>query len=267
MISSPVELAVEFERPRLNRQGSRACAGLCRLVGDADFHPELTQPERQGQAGGTGADDQNVAVHHFVLRSSAWPAVGISMPRSAVRACWSASARKSPDWRRSRRRPRETTWPSPSGSSARRHGGADRRAPSRIQRSGCSGRNIMAMTRRECRWRSRKSRIPGKLSGGGGPRRGEARTRAERHPPCRGAVQISSPKSLSTFSALTPPHPSFAHGDVQLVIHSEPTDNCVFATQVPAGTAGCSIAELAAWRARFSSATSYRPWRRRRTSA
>jgi hypothetical protein len=41
MISSPVELAVEYERPRLNRQGSRGCAGLCRLVDDADFHPSL----------------------------------------------------------------------------------------------------------------------------------------------------------------------------------------------------------------------------------
>src|SRR5437667_9315390 len=40
-------------------------------------------------------------------------------------------------------------------------------------------------------------------------------------------MPISSPKSLSTVSALTPPHPSFAPGevqtgDVQLVIHSEP---------------------------------------------
>src|SRR5439155_18772123 len=92
---SKVELAVELERPRLDRQGSRGCAGLCRLVDDADFHPELSEPERQDQARGTGANDQNVAVLHFVLRPSVSPAVGSSRPRSAARACWSASVCKS----------------------------------------------------------------------------------------------------------------------------------------------------------------------------
>src|ERR1700747_1638732 len=38
-------------------------------------------------------------------------------------------------------------------------------------------------------------------------------------------MPISSPKSPNTVSALTPHHPRFAHGNVQLVIHSEPTDN------------------------------------------
>src|SRR5215469_16282823 len=89
------ELAVEFERSRLNPQGPGCCPGLCRLVDDADFHSELGEPERQDQACGTGADDENVAVLHFVLRSSASPAIGSSRPRSAVRACCSASACKS----------------------------------------------------------------------------------------------------------------------------------------------------------------------------
>ena len=35
------ELAVEFERPRLNRQGPRGRAGLRRLVDDAHLNPEL----------------------------------------------------------------------------------------------------------------------------------------------------------------------------------------------------------------------------------
>src|SRR5262252_6656349 len=55
-----VELPVEFERPRLNRQGARGRAGLCRLVEDADLNPELAEPKRQDEAGGTGPDDQNV---------------------------------------------------------------------------------------------------------------------------------------------------------------------------------------------------------------
>src|SRR5271168_4862495 len=56
-------------------------------------NPELGEPERQDQAGGTGADDQNVVVHHFVLRSSAAlsPVAGLNRPRSAVWACWPAS--------------------------------------------------------------------------------------------------------------------------------------------------------------------------------
>src|SRR5437660_2975738 len=35
-------------------------------------------------------------------------------------------------------------------------------------------------------------------------------------------MPISSPKSPSTISALTPPHPRSAHGDVRLPIHSDP---------------------------------------------
>src|SRR5271166_4635238 len=38
-------------------------------------------------------------------------------------------------------------------------------------------------------------------------------------------MPISSPKSPSTVSASTPPHPNFAHGDAPLAIHSEPQSN------------------------------------------
>src|SRR5215475_8288135 len=89
-----IKLAVEFERPRLNCQGARGRSGLGRLVDDADLHPKLGKPERQDQAGWTGTNDQNVAMCHFVLRSSASPSVGRSRLCSAVRACWSASACK-----------------------------------------------------------------------------------------------------------------------------------------------------------------------------
>src|SRR5271170_4059946 len=91
---SKIELTVEFERSRLNGRGSRGSAGLCRLVDDAHLNPKLGEPERQDQAGGTGADDQNVAVPHFVLRSSAAlsPVAGVNRPRSSVWVCWPASA-------------------------------------------------------------------------------------------------------------------------------------------------------------------------------
>src|SRR5215831_4631290 len=80
----------------------------------------------------------------------------------------------------------------------------------------------MAMTRLECTTRSRRS-----------PTRGAAfwwpyvSTRRGAYAvstvsPCRGATPISSLKSPSTFSASTPPHPSFVRGHVPLVIHSEP---------------------------------------------
>jgi hypothetical protein len=62
-----VELAVEFERPRLNRQGPRGGPGLCRLVKDAHHDPELGEPERQDQPSETGTNDQNLTVRHFVL--------------------------------------------------------------------------------------------------------------------------------------------------------------------------------------------------------
>ena len=63
-----VELPVEFEGTRLNRQSTRGRAGLRRLVDDAHLDAELGQPQRQDEAGRAGADDQNVAVHHVILR-------------------------------------------------------------------------------------------------------------------------------------------------------------------------------------------------------
>ena len=59
-----VELAVEFERARLNGQGARGRAGLRRLVDDAHLDAELGEPERQDETGRAGADDQNIRIHH-----------------------------------------------------------------------------------------------------------------------------------------------------------------------------------------------------------
>jgi len=76
--------------------------------------------------------------------------------------------------------------------------------------------------RSECMWRSRKSPVRGAAFWwpcASTQRGAYARWTTS---PCRGAMPIPSPKSSSTVSALTPHHPRFGHGDVQLVIHSEP---------------------------------------------
>ena len=57
-----IELPVELERARLDRQRPRGRAGLGRLVDDAHLDAELGQPKRQDEAGRAGADDQNVAI-------------------------------------------------------------------------------------------------------------------------------------------------------------------------------------------------------------
>jgi hypothetical protein len=64
-----VELSVEFEGPRLNRQGPRGGPGLGRLVDDAHLGAKLGQPERQHQTRRTSADDQYIAASHSVLRN------------------------------------------------------------------------------------------------------------------------------------------------------------------------------------------------------
>src|SRR5215471_15308685 len=60
-------------------------------------------------------------------------------------------------------------------------------------------------------------------------------------------MPISSPKSLSIVSALTPPHPRFAHADGWLVILSEPrTPNvCVCRGDNVAGRSSPRTASLA----------------------
>ena len=71
-----VELPVEFEGTRLNRQGARGRAGLRRLVDDAHLDAELGEPERQDEAGRSGTDDQNVTVHCVSVLNRRSRAVG-----------------------------------------------------------------------------------------------------------------------------------------------------------------------------------------------
>src|SRR5215475_10839525 len=62
-----VELAVEFERARVDGERTRRGAGLGSLVDDAQLHAELGQPEREDETGGSGADNEDIAPRHVVL--------------------------------------------------------------------------------------------------------------------------------------------------------------------------------------------------------
>src|SRR5215831_14886845 len=62
-----VELAVEFERARVDGERTRRRAGLGSLVDDAQLHSELGQPEREDEAGGPGADNEDIALWHVLL--------------------------------------------------------------------------------------------------------------------------------------------------------------------------------------------------------
>jgi hypothetical protein len=86
-----VELAIEFEGTRMNRQGTRGRAGLGGFVDDAHLDTELREPERQNETGRAGADNENVTVHHALLRfqstvSHVRPPPALR-PRRAMRAC------------------------------------------------------------------------------------------------------------------------------------------------------------------------------------
>ncbi len=80
-----VELAVEFERAGLHREGARGGSGLGGLVDDANLDAEPGQPKRQHQTGRAGTDDQNVVLRHPFLHITGFKAERIiSMkPKSA----------------------------------------------------------------------------------------------------------------------------------------------------------------------------------------
>src|SRR6516162_9514873 len=106
-----IELAVEFERPRLNRQRPRSRAGLWHLVDNADLYSKPRQPERQDQSSGTGANDQDITLLHFVLH----PSVSSGMASAGRAAPCGRADRRAPaspaDWRPPRRRSREIASP------------------------------------------------------------------------------------------------------------------------------------------------------------
>ena len=68
-----IELAIEFEGPRMNGEGAGGRAGLGGLVDDAHLDPELGQPQRQNQAGRSGADNKDIAARHAVLPGTSLP--------------------------------------------------------------------------------------------------------------------------------------------------------------------------------------------------
>src|SRR5207249_10098622 len=57
------ELAVELQRPRLNRQRTRSGPWFGRFVDDADPDAEPGEPESEHQTGRAGADDEDFRVH------------------------------------------------------------------------------------------------------------------------------------------------------------------------------------------------------------
>src|SRR5690348_2764334 len=59
-----VELAIELEGPRVNGECAGGGAGSGGLVDDSDLYSKLRQPERKHEAGGTGADDKDIAASH-----------------------------------------------------------------------------------------------------------------------------------------------------------------------------------------------------------
>ena len=69
-----IELAIEFQRPRLDRQRPRRGSRLRGLVDDPNLDALLREPEREHQSRGARADDQNfTAVHRFLHLSTARP--------------------------------------------------------------------------------------------------------------------------------------------------------------------------------------------------
>src|SRR5262249_14211874 len=60
---SEIDLTIQLERPRLDRQRARGRPGLGRLVDDPQAHAELMEEQREHHAGGSRAGDQDVEGH------------------------------------------------------------------------------------------------------------------------------------------------------------------------------------------------------------
>jgi hypothetical protein len=90
-----VELAIEFERTRVHRQRTGGRAGHGGLVDDAEIHAELGQPQREGQTGRPGADDQYVASGHIFLHQKPMRTPKMHRaPSGASAPAWSSSVRE-----------------------------------------------------------------------------------------------------------------------------------------------------------------------------
>src|SRR5712671_179930 len=62
-LAGEAELAVELQRARLHRKGTRGRARLGRLVDDADSYARPGEPESEYEPRRTSADDEDFAVH------------------------------------------------------------------------------------------------------------------------------------------------------------------------------------------------------------
>src|SRR5262249_19624980 len=66
-VTGEIELAIELERSRVDRQCAGGRAGLRGLVDDSWLRAELDQPQREHQTRGPSADDQHVRAGHIFL--------------------------------------------------------------------------------------------------------------------------------------------------------------------------------------------------------
>jgi hypothetical protein len=75
------ELVVEFQRPRLHRERARSAARSSGLVDDANPDPQPGQRESEHEAGGSGADDENLGVHpaNVTAASTRGSAIGCAL--------------------------------------------------------------------------------------------------------------------------------------------------------------------------------------------
>ena len=62
-LAGETELAIELQRPRLDRQSAGGRPGLGRPVDDADPDAQPGEPESEHEARRTGADDEDFGVH------------------------------------------------------------------------------------------------------------------------------------------------------------------------------------------------------------
>jgi len=63
-------LVIELQGTRLHRERARSGTGLRSLVDEPNLDAESGQPEREDEAGGPGAGDQNLGRLHVSMRAS-----------------------------------------------------------------------------------------------------------------------------------------------------------------------------------------------------
>src|SRR5712671_4220815 len=103
-LAGEAELAVQLQRARLHRKGTRGRARLGSLVDDADPYARPREPESEYESRRTSADDENFAVHGCNLslhracqrRSSAATGPGVARARAEAVSAVSRRSRCGP---------------------------------------------------------------------------------------------------------------------------------------------------------------------------